>query len=245
MNIWMAGATGFIVEGLGVTTGMLLLLLLRFQSKRLQGMMMGLAAGLMTAIICFDILPEAFEQGGVLLALVGVVLGLSGGLSLDNLAATVSQRLNPKKTNNNVKTGVVLTMAIALHNIPEGIALGTLLAISPQTGLKVALIVLLHSIPEGMAIAIPLQKGGIKGKTLGAICAMLATLMGIGAMTGFVISSLSPILLTLTMGFAAGVILYIVCEELMPESKEIWNGRLTTIAVIFGIIIGIIMTIGI
>ena len=244
MNIWTAGGVGFIVEGLGVTTGVLFLLLSKFKSKRLQGMMMGFAAGLMTAIICFDILPEAFEQGGVLITLIGVIIGLSGGLSLDNLAASVNHRLHSRKSNN-LKTGMVLTMAVALHNIPEGIALGTLLAISPQTGIKVALIVSLHSIPEGMAIAIPLQKGGIKEKILGAICFILATLMGIGAMAGFVISSLSPIFLTLTMGFAAGVILYVVCEELMPESKEIWNGRLTTVAVVFGIIIGIIMTIGI
>lgn len=235
MNIWMAGSVGFIAEGVGVTTGVLLLVLLKFQSKRLQGMMMGLAAGLMTAIICFDVLPEAFKQGGVLVTLIGLVIGLSVGLSLDNIAA------QSKK----VKTGMVLTMAVALHNIPEGIALGTLLAISPKIGIKVALIVSLHSIPEGMAIAIPLVKGGIKEKTLGAICVILSTLMGIGAMIGFVISSLSPILLTLAMGFAAGIILYVVYEELMPESKEIWNGRLTTVAVVLGIMIGIIMTIGV
>lgn len=244
MNIWTASGVGFIAEGLGVTTGVLLLVLLQFKSKRLQGMMMGLAAGLMMAIICFDILPEAFKQGGMVVTLIGVIIGLGMGLSLDNIAATFSHQLSSRKSHN-VKTGIVLTMAVALHNIPEGIVLGTLLAISPQTGMKVALIVLLHSIPEGMAIAIPLKKGGIKEKTLGAICVLLSTLMAIGVITGFVISSLSPILVTLAMGFAAGVILYVVCEELMPESKEIWNGRLTTVAVIFGIIMGIIMTIGI
>jgi len=244
MNIWTAGGVGFIAEGLGVAIGVFLLGLLRFKSKRLQGMMMGLAAGLMMAIICFDILPEAFKQGGMVVALIGVAIGLGIGLSLDNIVAMFSHRLSSRQSHN-VKAGVVLAMAVALHNIPEGIALGTLLAISPQTGIKVALIVLLHSIPEGMAIAIPLKKGGIKEKTLGAICVILSTLMTIGVMIGFVISSLSPILVTLAMGFAAGVILYVVCEELMPESKEIWNGRLTTVAVVFGIIMGIIMTIGI
>lgn len=244
MKIWAAGGIGFISEGLGITTGVLLLVLLKIKSKRLQGMMMGLAAGLMTSIICFDILPEAFEQGGVLMALVGVVFGLGMGLSLDNIVGVFSNTMYRKKSNS-VKTGIVLTIAIALHNIPEGIALGTLLAISPQTGIKVALIVALHSIPEGIAIAIPLKKGGVKGKTLGAICVTLSSLMSMGAMVGFAASSLSSIVVTLAMGFAAGVILYIVCEELMPESKEIWNGRLTTVAVVFGLIIGIIITMGI
>ena len=149
------------------------------------------------------------------------------------------------KKSKSLKSGIVLTMAIALHNIPEGIALGTLLALSPQTGMKVALIVMLHSIPEGMAIAIPLHRGGIRPKILGMICMSLAGLMGIGAMVGFAASALPPTLVTLTMGFAAGIILYIVCEELMPESKEVWNGRLTTVAVISGIILGILITVGI
>lgn len=244
MNIWTAGVFGFISEGLGVTIGVFLLTLLKIRNKRLQGMMMGLAAGLMTAIICFDILPEAFEQGGVLVALVGVIAGLSIGLSLDNMTSIFTNKIYGKKSNS-IKTGIVLTMAVALHNIPEGIALGTLFAISPQTGIKVALIVMIHSIPEGIAIAIPLQTSGINGKTLGVICATLASLMGIGAMMGFAASSLSPIVITLAMGFAAGVILYIVCEELIPESKEVWNGRLTTVAVVIGVILGILITVGI
>ena len=75
MNIWMAGSIGFIAEGIGVTTGVLLLVLLNIKHRKLQGMMMGLAAGLMTAVICFDILPSAFEQAGVLITLIGVILG--------------------------------------------------------------------------------------------------------------------------------------------------------------------------
>ncbi|HHX62992.1 MAG TPA: ZIP family metal transporter [Epulopiscium sp.] len=243
MNIWTAGGIGVMAEGVGVTTGIMLFVLLKMRSKKWQGMMMGFAAGLMTAIICFDILPNAFEQGGVLVALVGVILGLSIGLSLDNITSVFTNKIYAKKSNS-VKTGIILTLAIALHNIPEGIALGTLFAISPQTGIKVALIVMLHSIPEGIAIAIPLKKGGVQGKTLGVICATLASLMGIGAMVGFVASSLSPIIVTLAMGFAAGVILYIVCEELIPESKEVWNGRLTTVAVVLGIVLGILITVG-
>lgn len=244
MNIWTTGGIGVIAEGVGVTTGVVLYTFLNIRNKRLQGMMMGLAAGLMMAIICFDILPSAFAQGGVLIALIGVIIGLGMGLSLENITSVFTNRLYTKRPSS-VKTGIVLTMAIALHNIPEGIALGTLFAISPQTGIKVALIVMLHSIPEGIAIAIPLQQGGVQGKTLGVICATLASFMGIGAMVGFVASSLSPIVVTLAMGFAAGVILYIVCEELIPESKEVWNGRLTTVAVVLGIIFGILMTVGI
>ena len=244
MNIWNAGMVGMVAEGLGVITGMLFLIQLKIKDKRVQGMMMGLAAGLMTAIICFDILPGAFRQGGVLITLVGVILGLNIGLSIESLTNILLKKVYRNKSRN-VKTGIVLTIAIALHNVPEGIALGTLLAISPQTGMKVALIVMLHSIPEGMAIAIPLSKGGTTGKTLWAICAILATIMGIGAMAGFVASSLSPIVITLIMGFAGGIILYIVCEELLPESKEVWNGRLTTVAVILGLIFGSLITVGI
>lgn len=244
MNIWTAGIIGLMAEGLGVTIGMLLLLLLNFKSKRLQGMMMGLTAGLMIAIISFDILPEAFAQSGVLITLVGLILGLVVGLSLENIAGNLSNNIY-KQNSKNIKTGIVLTVAVALHSIPEGIALGTLLAIAPQTGMRVALVVALHSIPEGMAIAIPLKIGRINKNILYFICITLGVLMGSGVIVGYVMSALSPILVTLAMGFAAGVILYIVCEELMPESKEIWNGRLTTVAAVIGVIIGIMITVGI
>ncbi len=243
MNIWIAGGIGLIAKGVGVAIGVILFALLKIKNKRLQGMVLGLSAGLMTAIICFDILPSAFRQAGVVVALVGVILGLSIGLSLDNITNVLMNKVYTKKSNS-VRTGIVLTMAIALHNIPEGIVLGALFAISPLTGIKVALIVMIHSIPEGMTIAIPFQKGGVEGKKLGAICVTLASLMGVGTIVGFMASSLSPIVVTLAMGLAAGVILYIVCEELLPESKEIWNGRLTTVAVILGIIFGILMTVG-
>lgn len=244
MSIWAVGGIGFVVGALGISTGVFLLVVLKIEDKRFQGMMMGLAAGLMTAIACFDILPEAFEQAGVLVTILGVMVGLMIGLSLGNVANMFTGQASTTKSNS-VKTGIMLTLAIALHNIPEGIALGALFAISPKTGLKVALIVTLHSIPEGMSIAIPLVKGGVSGKTLGVICASLSCIMGIGAMVGFVTSSLSPTIVTLVMGFAAGVILYIVFEELVPESKEVWSGRLTTVTVILGIIIGVLITVGI
>lgn len=244
MNIWAVGGIGFMVELLGVTTGVFLLVVLKIKDRRFQGMMMGLAAGLMTAIACFDILPGAFEQGGVLVTVLGIIIGLMTGLSLENMTDAFTNGTYRKKSNS-LKTGIMLTLAIALHNIPEGIAIGALFAISAETGLKVALIVMLHSIPEGMSIAVPLIKGGVNGKTLGVICATLSCIMGMGAMIGFVASSLSPTIVTLTMGFAAGVILYIVCEELIPESKEVWNGRLTTVAVVVGMILGILITVGI
>lgn len=242
MNIWTAGSIGFMAEGIGISTGVLLLFLFKLRDKRLQGMMMGLAAGLMISIISFDILPGAFEQGGVLLALVGVISGLGLGLSLDSITKLFTSYIN-KDQGSSIKTGMALTIAIALHSIPEGIALGTLCAISPKTGIKVALIVMVHSIPEGIAVAIPLKKGGLKGKALGAICVILGTLMGVGAMAGYAATGLSPIIITLAMGFAAGIIVYVVCEELIPESKEIWNGRLTTVAVVIGIIFGILITV--
>lgn len=244
MNIWIAGIIGFLAEGIGVTTGIMMLILLKFEGKRLQGMMMGFTAGLMTAIICFDILPEAFNQSGVLIAIIGVICGLSIGLSLDNIVNTLSGKLHNYRSKH-IKIGVVLVVAVALHSIPEGIALGTLLSIAPQTGIRVAFVVALHSIPEGIAIAIPLKLGKVSKDTLGLICIILATLMGSGVLLGYAVSILSPIIVTLSMGFAAGVILYIVCEELIPESKEIWNGRLTTVAAIIGVIIGIIITVGV
>lgn len=240
MNAIGAGLLAFMAEGLGVAMGILLLYLFNIQNKRIIGMLFGGTSGIMVAMICFDILPEALHIGNQTILLLGVGAGVLGGLLLEDATDTIISKLHIRK-GGAMGTGIVLLLGIALHNIPEGFALGTIALTSPETVIQFAIVICLHSIPEAIAIAIPMKLSKMKLKWLLITPVLLGGIMGIGAILGYVVSQIASALITFALGGAAGIILYIVCDELIPESRKIWNGRMTSIATVVGIIIGMLL----
>lgn len=136
--------------------------------------------------------------------------------------------------------GLVLAAAVALHNMPVGMAIGATFAGAGQNhgGLLAALIIGLHNIPEGMSIAAPLLAGG--GKPAGAVG--IAALSGLptilGALLGYGVGTMNPMLLTISISFAAGAMLYVIFGELLPESEELWQNRLSGVATMLGMLLG-------
>ncbi|MGL4798965.1 MAG: ZIP family metal transporter [Cellulosilyticaceae bacterium] len=238
-----AGGLAFVAEGLGVLIGIVLLYLFHIEDKRLIGMLFGCTSGIMIAMICFDILPEAMHMGNQKLVLLGVGAGVLGGVLLEDISQDIVSRMAIKKRDK-LGTGIILLIGIAMHNIPEGFALGTLALTSPDTVLQFAVIICLHSIPEAIAIAIPLKLAKVKKRNLFFIPVMLGAVMGVGAVLGYLMSQIATGLIAFALGSAAGVILYIVCDELLPESRKVWNGRMTSIATVIGIVMGMLLVYG-
>lgn len=136
--------------------------------------------------------------------------------------------------------GLVLAAAVALHNVPVGMAIGATFAGSAHShgGLLAALIIGLHNIPEGMSITAPLLAGG--GKPAGSIgIAALSGLPAIlGALIGYGAGTMNPLLLTVSLSFAAGAMLYVVFGELLPESEHLWQNRLSGLSTMLGMLLG-------
>ena len=136
--------------------------------------------------------------------------------------------------------GLVLAAAVALHNMPVGMAIGATFAGAAQDhgGLLAALIIGLHNIPEGMSIAAPLLAGG--GKTSGAVG--IAALSGLptilGALAGYGAGTMNPLLLAVSISFAAGAMLYVIFGELLPEAEQLWQNRLSGVATMLGMLLG-------
>lgn len=240
MNIFQTVILAFAVGGIGIAVGILLLYLFNIKSKRVIGMLFGITSGIMIAMICFDILPEALEGGEDLLVMIGIIIGILMGISLEDITSLIESKVGHVHSKQ-LHTGLVLLLGIAIHNIPEGIAMGTLAVTSPHNILKFAFVLFLHSIPEAIAIAIPLKVSKTSYKILAFIPVFFGGILGVGAGIGFMMSQAASLFITVMLGMAAGVILYIVCEELIPESRKIWNGRLTTVATIIGIILGMLL----
>src|SRR5699024_5745954 len=126
-----------------------------------------------------ELIPEALEIAGVVPTFMGIILGISLVLGMDLILPHNHFAGNNDQNSRLIKTGIVLGIGIALHNIPEGVAIGVSFGADKRLGYTIALIMLIQNIPEGMAMAAPLHIGGVSRlKTLG-ITAISGVPMGI------------------------------------------------------------------
>lgn len=141
--------------------------------------------------------------------------------------------------------GLVMAFAIALHNFPEGMVIGASYASDEVTGgiggLATAIVIGLHNIPEGMAVSVPLAAGGM-GKTKATLLtAITGATTILGAMLGYFLGTLSPVMLALSLSFASGAMLYVVFGELLPESILMWRSKVPAFAMLAGLLVGVII----
>ena len=147
-----------------------------------------------------------------------------------------------KKQNSLLKTGIIVGIGLAIHNFPEGLAIGSGFEASIKLGYALALAILLHDIPEGISMSVPMKSGGM-GKTKAVVLTLLSGVTtGVGAFFGALVGGISSSVIGACLAFAAGAMLYIVSGELIPESNKIYQGRMGAMGNIIGFIIGILAT---
>jgi len=221
--------------------------------------LLSFAGGVMLSIVFFELLPESIEYGGFPAAIAGLVIGVIVVLILnmtldkvtikngDNLDAHISKaginhenKLvgNPRL----LRSGIVMLLAIALHNLPEGMAVGAATVSNLHSGIILTIIIMIHCIPEGMAIAVPLIGGGIsRGKAV-ALTALSGVPAVIGGVLGMLIGEMGDIPLALALAGAGGAMLYVVFGEILPQSAIISKSRFTAFAALIGAFVGLLLT---
>lgn len=133
-----------------------------------------------------------------------------------------------------VNTGLLMAIGIALHNLPEGIAVGAGYLHNPQFGLFVAIAILLHNIPEGIATALPLCKGGICRRDAVKVSFLSGLVEPLGALAASLVLVNFTTLLPGALAFAAGVMVFITLDELIPTAREHGHNHFTAIGIIIG-----------
>ena len=226
----------------GTGAGGLIACLFRRDSSRAVSLLLSFAAGVMTAVVCFDLLADAVSPGAgrLWLTVSGILLGcaVTGVLNV-----WIGRRSGPG--GGLFLAGLVMAAAIALHNVPEGMVIGASFAREAarpaRSGLVMAAVIGLHNIPEGMAVAVPLISGGMGRSRAAGAAALTGAPTVLGALAGFCLGTLGPAALTLALSFASGAMLYVVFGELLPESSLMWRGKAPSLAAVLGIITGMVI----
>ena len=232
----------------GTGLGGLLACLLRRDSSRLVSLLLNFAAGVMTAVVCFDLLADAVLPGSggvggrVALAALGILAGYGATGSLN---AVIVRR--DRRHGGLFLAGVIMAAAIALHNVPEGMVIGVSFARAEAalhlggSGWVMAAVIGLHNVPEGMAISAPLVAGGERRWRAAGLAALSGAPTVLGAALGYCLGTLGPTALTMTLSFAAGAMLYVVFGELLPEAAGLWKSKLPALAAVVGILVGMLI----
>ncbi len=136
----------------GTTLGGIIGIALKSRSKKFLSFILALASGLMMAIICFDLIPEALEISRIPNVIVGILIGI---IVMIFCNVSVEKKIRNQSKNSNIsntmlKTGIIVSLGLAIHNFPEGLAIGSGMEASFKLGINLAIAICLHDIPEGI-----------------------------------------------------------------------------------------------
>lgn len=230
----------------GTTIGGIIGIKLKGTSNKFLSFILSFASGLMIAIVCFELIPEAMEIATISTVILGIVFGIITMIICDILVdkkfnQIEEKRYSKKRSKNSLlKTGIIVAIGLAIHNFPEGLAIGSGFGASIKLGLSLAIAICFHDIPEGISMAVPMKNGGMgKGKVVFYVL-MSGVTTGIGAFFGALVGGISKSVIAICLSFAAGAMLYIVSGELIPESNKLYHGRMTAIGNILGFLLGMI-----
>lgn len=271
--------SGVAGTGLGGLVGAIM----KRDSNKIVSLLLSFAAGIMLAVVCFDLMSGPIElmnageapsyTPAILVAAVVVGYGIVYALNwwidkrtnkevkhinaehpetaddLDELIHSDHFEAHKKSNSSLFIAGLVMMFAIALHNLPEGMVIGASYAVEKDllanifsgSGFIMALVIGLHNIPEGMAVSVPLISGGMGKVKAVALTALSGLPTVFGALLGFALGGINETMLTLSLGFASGAMLYVVFGELLPEAILMWKSKLPAFALFIGVLVGFVL----
>lgn len=242
MEILKTSLLGLFFGTFGTTLGGIIGCTFNKVSNKFLSFILSFASGLMMSVICFDLIPEAIQLSNILISVIGILFGIITMIFCDLLVQNKFSKNINLKSNSLLKTGIIISIGLAIHNFPEGLAIGSGFDVSMKLGIGLAIAICMHDIPEGISMAVPMKNGGMKIWKVLVYVILSGITTGIGALVGAIIGNISQTIIAMSLGFAAGAMLYIVSGELIPESNKLYKGRISAVGNMIGFIIGIIAT---
>lgn len=238
MIMWL----GLLIPFFGTTLGSACVYFLKNKNNELLSRCFsGIASGVMVAASIWSLLMPAMEQEkNILIIVLGIFLGALLLLFLDCIIPHIHPGTNDEEgKNSHLKKTTKLVFAVTLHNIPEGMAVGVVLAQAIQTGnyfssLALSIGIAIQNFPEGAILSLPLKSNGFsknKAFLIGALSGIVEPIFGYITIlfSNWILQGLP-----LCLSFAAGAMLFVVIEELVPEMAQGKHSNLPTLFFLLG-----------
>lgn len=242
---------------LGTTLGAAMVFLMRKEmNKKIEKLLLGFASGVMIAASIWSLVIPAIdmaeEQGKVawIPAAVGFLLGIVFLLILDSLIPHLHLKTDkPEGVKAKLKNSTMMVLAVTLHNIPEGMAVGVVFAgvLAQNAGITLAgaialsIGIAIQNFPEGAIISMPLKSEGMSKTKAFVYGALSGIVEPIAAIVTILLTSTVVPILPYILSFAAGAMIYVVVEELIPESQAGEHSNIGTIGVAIGFVVMMIL----
>lgn len=225
------------VAGAATAVGALpFLFIKRGMSQRTIDGLMGFAAGVMLAATAFSLVIPSFEIGGMWPFLIGFLLGALFVDLVDHFAPH-EHFLKGREGPDLKKASKIwlFVIAIAIHNFPEGMAVGV--GAFSDHGLSIAMAIGIQNLPEGAVVAVALINARYKATTAFLVAALTGAVEIIGGIVGVAVLSISSALLPYMLAFAGGAMLFVISDEVIVETHANGNQRLATYSLIGGFVL--------
>lgn len=218
-------------------------------SHKFNDSVLGFAAGIMLASAILGLVVPSLEEGNVWITLAGIICGAFFLNCADKLtphlhnisADESSEEIHPEKQKNLDKV-LLFVIAIAIHNFPEGIAAGVGFGTENiGNAITVALGIALQNIPEGMIIVSPLIMAGAAKRKVFFIACFTGVIEIAGTMIGYGAVNIATVILPFALAFAGGTMIYVVSDEMIPETHSHGYERLATYALLIGFMAFVLM----
>ena len=248
---------GLLIPLLGTMLGASFVFVMkREMPNRLQKALLGFASGVMVAASVWSLLIPAIEAEvdkgawAVMPAAVGFLLGILFLLGIDELTPHLHIGADsPEGPRSKLSRTAMLALAVTIHNFPEGMAVGVVIAsimqgaegISTASALAVAIGIAIQNVPEGAIISMPLRAEGNSRMKSFLIGSLSGVVEPIGSLLIILLASLMTPVLPYLLAFAAGAMLYVVVEELIPEASQGKHSNLSTIGFAIGCVLMMVL----
>lgn len=253
MNLFLGLAIPFI----GTTLGAAMVFFMKNKmNQNVEKILLGFASGVMIAASVWSLLIPSIELAknqsipGWAPAAIGFMLGILFLLVLDSIIPHLHLHDDkPEGIKAKLKKTTMLIFAVTLHNIPEGMAVGVTFAgalignagITMAGAFALAIGIAIQNFPEGAIISMPLKSEGISKPKAFLYGTLSGVVEPIGAIITILLTNIIQIILPYLLSFAAGAMIYVVVEELIPEAQEGQHSNLATIGVAIGFVIMMIL----